>query len=485
MRKQTKAFFSISACLLCVHFFVMEVNTFAAEKQPNVLLLISDDLSPESLGCYGNPQCNTPNIDGLAEAGMRFNKAYCQYPVCGPSRAAMMAGMYPQSTGVISNGASDKFTQNMGDRPTMSQLFKQAGYYSARVSKIYHMRVPGDLTNGVSGPDHEASWTEYFNCPGPEWMTEGEVRHLSNEKLKMDPNKHYALGFGGAFYVVKGSSEGEEQPDTQAATKAIELLKAHQKDPFFLAVGFVRPHVPFVAPAPYFEPYPEAEMELAETIEGDQDDIPVIGRARTSQKMGFTDRPDLKKASLSAYYACVSYMDQQVGRVLNALEELGLRENTIVIFKSDHGYHLGEHEMWQKMSLHEESARIPLIIDAPGKKPGVSESLVQQIDLYPTVATLAGMEIPEHCQGKSLVPILENPKKSVHQLVYTNRKNGHLIRTQDWAYMQYDDGSKELYDMKNDPKQYTNQADNPEFAEQVQVMERMLKRKIRSITGKS
>ena len=227
-------------------FILISASTSAAKDKPNVLLIISDDLTKTALGCYGNPQCKTPHIDRLASQGMQFNRAYCQFPVCGPSRAAMMSGMYAQAIGVTGNGGADYFSKNLGDRPTMSQHFKNNGYYAGRVSKIYHMRIPGDITAGVHGPDHADSWTERFSMHAPEWMSQGEHRHLSNERLRFEKETHYSLGFGGAFYVVKGSTDGEEQPDVMATNKAIDLLQKHRDEPFFLAVGLVRPHVPLV-----------------------------------------------------------------------------------------------------------------------------------------------------------------------------------------------------------------------------------------------
>ncbi|MDB4679993.1 sulfatase-like hydrolase/transferase, partial [Planctomycetaceae bacterium] len=171
---------SFSALVL---FFITGLASSAADR-PNILFIISDDLSAEALSCYGNQQCQTPHIDSLAKQGMKFTRAYCQFPVCGPSRAALMSGMYPQAVGVTGNGSSENFTKRMGNRPSMTQLFKENGWYSARVSKIYHMRVPGDITKGVDGPDHAASWSERFNAHAPEWMSKGGHTHLTNEKLR-------------------------------------------------------------------------------------------------------------------------------------------------------------------------------------------------------------------------------------------------------------------------------------------------------------
>jgi len=449
------------------------VTTAGAQKRKNVLFLIADDLTAEALACYGNRQCKTPAIDSLAARGVRFERAYCQYPLCGPSRAALMSGMYAQAIGVVGNGMARNFTKNLGDRPSMAGVFKNAGYHTARVSKIYHMRVPGDITKGVAGPDHAASWDEAYNIKAPEWMTKGKAEHLTKEKLKFLPDKHYALGFGGAFYVVRGEGDGTEQADVQSAGKAIELLKKLEGKPFFLAVGFVRPHVPLVAPASYFEPYPAKDMQLAARVDDDWDDIPKLGISKNSKRIGLTE--DAKKRRvLSAYYAAVAFMDAQVGRVLETLDELGLRDDTIVVFTSDHGYHLGEHDFWQKMSLHEESTRIPLIVSVPGKPASVTTSLAQQIDIYPTLAEACGLAIPEHVQGKSLVRVLDDPSVAVHEHVYCMKRNGHLIRTQRYAYLSWRDGTSELYDMVKDPHQFRNLAGDKAHAQVVADMKQRL-----------
>jgi iduronate 2-sulfatase len=443
-------------------------------RKLNVLFLISDDLTASALGCYGNRQCKTPHIDRLAGRGVRFNRAYCQFPVCGPSRAALMSGMYAQVIGVTGNGAATRFTRNLGDRPALPQLFRSHGWYTARVSKIYHMRVPGDITAGVDGPDHAPSWTERFNCQGPEWMTKGEHSLPTTQKVRKIPDKHYGLGFGTAFYIVKGASDGAEQPDVQAADKAIELLARHKEEPFFLAVGLVRPHVPLVAPAGFFKPYPLGSIDLAKGVKDDQADIPRPGISLNSKRIGLEGKDDKKREVLAAYYAAVAYMDAQVGRILAALEKEGLRDNTVVVFCSDHGYHLGEHDLWQKMSLHEESARIPLIVSAPGYKPGVSDSLAEQIDLYPTLADLAGLKVPAHCQGKSLKPVLADPGKGVREAAYCLKGRAHLLRTDRWAFISYGnpgrDGPAELYDMKKDPRQFTNLAGDAGHAAVVKEM---------------
>lgn len=466
----------------------------AAADRPDVVFIISDDLTAEALACYGNEQCQTPNIDRLAAEGVKFRRAYCQYPVCGPSRAAMMSGMYPESIGVIGNGSATKFTKNLADRPSMSQHFRNNGYHAARCSKIYHMRVPGDITMGVSGPDHEASWDQTFNAHGAEWMTPGRVSHMSNERLKLDPEGHYSLGFGGAFWAVRahprtpnGPAVSDElvaaqqafsgpksQPDDQATEQAIRILRERDADqPLFLAVGYVRPHVPLVAPEVYFENYPIEKTTLPETREDDYNDIPKAGLPRTGKKMGMVG-PRPRQEIRAAYYACVEYMDAQVGRIVEAVEASGRAENTIFVFTSDHGYFLGEHDFWSKMGLHEESVRIPMIIAGPGIENGVTDSLAQQIDYYPTLSQLASLEIPSHVEGKSLVPVLRDNEATVHDAVFTNRLKGHLVRTPGWAYMRHKDGSEELYDLKTDPRQFTNVAKVSRFADRLVKMRELL-----------
>ncbi len=447
---------------------------------PNVLFIISDDLTAEALSCYGNAQSQTPNIDRLASQGVRFTRAYTQYPLCGPSRAALMSGMYPRAIGVMDNQGADNFSANLGTRPSLAQHFKDSGYYTARASKIYHMKIPGDITAGVDGPDHLASWTERFNCPAPEWHSSGAKEHLSNEQLNFDPTQHYAGGFGGAFYVVKTDTDGSEQPDVQAADKAIELMETHKDKPFFLAVGLVRPHVPLVAPAAWHDRYPAAVMTLPPQLADDEADMSKFARFKTSASSGL-DSVEKKRKVLSAYYASVAFMDAQVGRMLDALDHLGLREKTIVVFVSDHGYHLGEHEQWQKMSLHEESARIPLIIAAPGKAPAISRSLAQMIDIYPTLSELAGLPIADHVQGKSLARLLDNPALEVHDAVYTCVKEDHLLTTSRWSYARYRDGSEELYDHDKDPRQFFNLAAEPAYASELDDLRTKLDAKLAEI----
>lgn len=449
-------------------------------KKPNILFIISDDLTATAVSSYENSVCHTPNIDRLASEGMLYTRAYCQVPFCGPSRASMMFGYYPNATqtyGYVSG------RENVGDdRKSWSQLFKDNGYYTARVSKIFHMGVPIHIEEGSNGTDDEASWTERFNSQGPEWMADGEAELVQNNPYGTKPRQG-----GNVMTIVKADGDDLVHSDGKTAEKTSELIRKHKTKPFFIAVGFVRPHVPFVAPKVYFDPYPYQQMVLPPKVENDWDDIPARGINYVTSVNAKMSEEQEKKA-IAGYYASVAFMDAQVGKVLNTLEEEGLADNTIVIFTSDHGFHLGEHRFWMKVSLHEESTRVPLIIKVPGQKPGVCHSFAELLDLYPTVAELAGLEFSEHLQGRSLAKTLENPDYKVRDMAFsiTPRRGDidFMLRSDKWAYIQYDEDAKsgmELFNMEYDPKQYNNLAHNPKYEEIVLDFQEKLKNKLREI----
>ncbi len=430
-------------------------------EKPNVLFIISDDLTATAVSSYENNVCQTPNIDKLAKQGVRYTAAYCNYPVCGPSRASLMNGYYPHASLTFGYVSGRK---NIGpDRQTLAQLFKDNGYYTARVSKIFHMGVPIDIEKGTNGTDDKASWTERFNSQGPEWTAEGEA-----ELVQGNPDGTIERKGGNVMTIVKADGDDLVHSDGKTALKACELISSHKDEPFFLAVGFVRPHVPFVAPLSYFDPYPFAKIIMPEKVAGDWDDIPKRGINYVTSVNGQMNLEQEKKA-VAAYYASVSFMDAQVGKVLQRLKDEGLEKKTIVVFTSDHGFHLGEHNFWMKVSLHEESVRVPLIIKVPGKKPKVCHSLTELLDLYPTLAALAGLNYSEHIQGKSLTATIDNPEVSLRDTVFSVSQGGRtfLLRTKLWAYIQYDEDAgsgMELFDMIKDPKQFTNLAADPEYA---------------------
>jgi len=288
---------------------------------------------------------------------------------------------------------------------------------------------------------------------------------------------------GNTFVVVEADGDDLAHSDGRTAEKAAELIKKHSQRPFFMGVGFVRPHVPFVAPKKYYQSFPYDSMKLPEKLAGDWDDIPAAGiNYKTSKNMKM-DLEQQRKA-VGGYYASVSYMDAQVGKVMKALEESGVADRTIVIFTSDHGYHLGEHDFWAKVSLHDESARVPLIISVPGKQPAVCDSLVELLDLYPTMANLCGFKAPVRLQGKDISRLLDNPDNAVRDAAFSVNGKGYLLRTAEWAYMRYGangNNGEELFDMVNDPKQYTNLVGKEKYQQKLESLRTAMDEKLASV----
>ena len=440
-----------------------EADSSDTTKIQHVLFLVSDDLKASALGCYGNSLCKTPNIDRLAKEGMVFEHAYCQGLWCAPSRTSFMFSRY-QGEGEI----------NLG------QCFREAGWHSARVGKIYHMRVPGDIIAGTDGNDIPSSWDERFNSAGLEAHTPGHYACL-NLNIFTDAleNRQSTRMPHRMFVTVRYDGDGTDQPDSKSATKAIELLQEHRNKNMFLAVGFVRPHYPNVAPQDFFDHYPWETMPLPQTVEDDLSDIPKAGLAKTrNDNNPIGEYPDNQRRMWAGYYATVEFMDRQVGRILDELDQAGLRDSTAIVFCSDHGYHLGEHGFWQKHNYHEDVTRVPLIISAPGTPPGRTRSLVELVDIFPTLTDLTHIQTPPGVQGKSLVPLLKNPTDSVRDSALSLHK-GHSLRTDEWAFMRYSDDSEELYDMNNDPLQFTNLAGKSEFQEIKNSLATQLQQRLR------
>jgi len=448
--------------------------------RPNVLFLISDDLN-NSLDCYGHPIVKTPNIDKLAERGVRFERAYCQFPLCGPSRNSMLTGLHPNSTGILAN--SQIFRQTIPSHHSLPQSFRLEGYFASRIGKLYHYNVPKSI--GTNGHDDPGSWELELNPAGCDRLE--EEPHI----FSLKPGQ-----FGGTLSWYASPKSDQYHTDGLLAADAEWVLErcARRKDrPFFLAVGFYRPHTPYVSPKPYFNRYPEEQMPVVRGVKEDQADLPspALGSYKKEQDK-LTD--DLRRQCVQAYFASITFMDAQVGRVLDTLDRLGLAENTIVVFTSDHGYHLGEHGLWQKMSVFEESARVPLIIAAPktGVKGGVARDPVGLIDLYPTLAELCGVKTPENLQGQSLVPMLKDPSVTGRGWAITqvsrrlrkkqgNRFYGYSLRTPRWRYTEWAEGERgrELYDHDADPRELTNLAANPGYADTIARLSRELRKAVR------
>lgn len=470
-----------TSLILTILLYSCASKIFAADPpEYNVLFLISDDLTYTALSCYGNRVCETPNIDRLAARGTRFTRAYCQGTYCGPSRASFMSGYYPHATGEL--GYRNP-RPRIGTRATWSQHFMTNGYHATRVSKIYHMGVPGGIESGGHGADDDLSWNERFNSPGPEWKAKGDGETLQNNPEGKKP----AVG-GNTFVVVEADGDDLVHSDGKTAAKACQLIteRKHSKKPFWLGVGFVRPHVPFVAPRPYYEPFlPYSKMILPSKVKDDWKDIPPAGiNYCTSTNMKMDLRRQRK--AIGGYYASVAYMDAQVGKVLDALDQSGLTKKTIIIFTSDHGFHLGEHDFWAKVSLRDESAGVPLIICVPGKKPAVCHSFVELLDLYPTTAALCGLKVPERLQGKDISQMLDDPGHEVRKDAFcvAPMRKGFLLRNRDWAYLQYGEeakGGRELFNMVKDPGQFTNLAGEASHADITRTFQDRLAEKLKAV----
>lgn len=401
----------------------------AAPDKPNVLFLIADDLNT-ALSGFGHKQCKTPNLDRLAERGVKFENMHCQYPVCGASRASLMSGLYPYSNRTLGNEGS--LRGSMPDVVTMSQIFRHRGYYAGRVSKIYHMGIPNEIIAGTAERDDPKSWDEVINIKAPEQDAPGERTNWSPKDKGSQ-----------SFTAVVASGGDSAHADGMAADHAIEILDKVKDKPFFLAVGFVRPHVPLVAPKMYFDRYNRAEMQAPIVPDDDLDDVPEIIRGYKRNSTTYDVTPELHKGLLQAYYASVSYMDAQVGRVLDALKEKGLEDNTIVVFSSDHGYLLGHHHKFQKQHLFEEATRVPFIVSVPWMKAQHgrgTHKITELIDLYPTLADLAGIPAPDNLQGTSLKPLLtdtQSPEWTKTQAFTVSRSGGESIRTAEWRFTQW------------------------------------------------
>lgn len=432
-----------------------------SEDKPNILFISVDDLAA-SLGCYGDLIAKTPHIDRLAATGVRFDRAYNQLPLCNPTRASVMTGMRPDRIKVYD--LDRHFRDEVPDAVTLSQQFMKSGYFAARVGKIYHYNVPASI--GTDGFDDPPSWLLTVNPKG---------RDKDEEDLIFNAEPHRKISAALSWLAAEGTDE--EQTDGMITTEAIKIMEEKKDEPFFLGVGFFRPHTPYVAPKKYFNMYPIEEMRLPYAPVGDRDDIPTAAFAHNCPIPNYNLERDILLGALQSYYACVSFVDAQVGRLLDALDDLGIADNTIVVFWSDHGYHLGEHNgIWQKRTLFEQGARSPLIIRDP-KAAGngtASPRVVEFIDIYPTLTEAAGIETPSDLDGKSLAPLLENPivEWNGHAITQILRPAddrletavmGCSIRTDRWRYTEWAEGASgiELYDHWADPMEFNNLASNP------------------------
>jgi arylsulfatase A-like enzyme len=426
--------------ILAVALLALCGVTRAAEK-PNVLFMAVDDLN-HWLGHLGrNPQAKTPNIDRLAKMGVTFVNAHCAAPVCNPSRAALMSGRRPGKTGVYDNGQD--WRPMIPKEETLTTQFLKAGYNVFGAGKIYH------------GSTHrEGEWTEYFKGGGGGRLQ----RHASAKDAGVGVIQFYPL-----------ANEDADMPDYRVASYALEKLGAKHDKPFFLAIGFVKPHMPFAVPKKYFDLFPLEKIKLPPTKTNDLADVPaggleMGGHGKLHAKIVASGR---WKEAVQAYLASIAFLDAQVGRVLDGLEKSAYREKTIIAFWGDHGWHLGEKAHWRKFALWEEATRAPFIWVAPGviKGGGVCARPVDFMSVYPTLLDLCGIAKPPHVTAESIRPLLSDPKGPWSKpAITTFKRNNHAIRAERWRYIRYADGGEELYDHHADPYEWTNIAAQAEYA---------------------
>lgn len=432
--------------------------------KPNVLLIIADDLR-DTLGCYGNVQAKTPHIDRLAGRAVRFENAFAQYPVCNPSRSSLMLGMRCEQTGIVDNG--EFFRERWPDAVTLPQLLRQGGWATQSFGKIFH--------TANTGENQRAAWLDL----GKSWDSASPI----NPTTRGAKGEYRKLAGGKITWCEIGIIDDpeSEQPDAITASAAIRAMRelSAAKQPWMIAAGFHRPHDPFHAPRKYFELYPKEKLKLSEKP-ADQTAMPplAITGAWVAEFAQFSD--DDKRSFLQAYLAGVSFMDAQVGRLLEELDALKLTENTLIIFLGDHGYHLGEREWWNKSTLFDRSCRAPLLIAAPNATKGKSfASPVEFVDIYPTVADYCGLAHPHPLAGKSLRPVLQDTSCEHKEAAFTlvtrgEHRFGQSVRTQRWRYTQWSDGTSELYDHNSDPEENHDLAKDPQQQNIVSAMKKRL-----------
>lgn len=429
----------IPALCLSVLMICCCLSARAADR-PNVLFIAVDDLN-DWISCLGgHPDCKTPNIDAIADRGVLFTRAYCSAPACNPSRASLMTGIRPSTSGVYLN--SQPWRPAMPDAVTLSQHFMQHGYRVVGGGKIFH----GRYRDG-------ASWHEYFKKTGDPLPPNRPVNGIAK-------TAHFDWG---PLDVADDAMDDHRVVDWAIS----ELQREHDK-PLFLACGIFRPHLPWYVPQRFFDMHPVEKVTLPTIRDDDLADVPPAGKkmARPTGDHKKVIESDNYEKAVQGYLASIAFADYQVGRLLDAFDKSPIKDNTIIVFWGDHGWHLGEKHHWRKLALWEEADRVPFMIVAPGMNKGTCERTVSLLDIYPTLADLCGLPVGDHLEGKSLRPLLADPAGSWDRpVVTTHGRNNHAIRSERWRYIRYADGSEELYDHQTDPLEWKNLAEKGDLAE--------------------
>ncbi len=473
--------------LLLLAFNAIHAKPGFAGERPNVLFIVCDDLN-RHVSIAGYQPIKTPALERLAADGLTFQRAYCQYPVCGPSRASFLSGLYPESTGIVSNTTFIRET-----RPgtiSLPQLFKQNGYWTAGVGKVFHnpKTNPGDV-----------AWHQFEMFQNDESPVEAKLRKTfeakhgsvsdeKNERAWRRVLKENRRSLGGQTPPGYGPTQlrDEQHKDGKNARQVAQWLdrKAHGNKPFFITCGIQKPHVPFWAPQKYFDQYPLNEIRYRPTPTNDWRHRPPLAMVKRFESFGFElgkENDKLRREYMQAYHACISFIDAQIGEVLESLKRNGHWDDTIIVFTSDHGYHLGEHSLWGKVTLFEECARVPMIVRVPGRTKGGTRTggLVELVDVFPTLTELCKINNSPTVQGKSFAALLSRPEGTGKDVAYTVVSRGKLlgrsIRTKRWRYAEWGSPEQaELYDLQADPHEDHNLANVAEYRQQRRAMHKIL-----------
>jgi choline-sulfatase len=427
-------------------------------SRPNILFIAIDDLNDWVGPLGGHPQVQTPNMDLLAGRGVTFTNAHTQAPLCNPSRTSVMTGLRPSTTGIYGLAPWFRAVDEFADRVTLPQHFEQHGYTTYSTGKIYHGgygRKEGDTEFQLLGPG-------------------ASVGVRPETKLVNTPSDNPLVDWG-VF-----PHEDEDKGDWQVASWAVEQLEGDIQEPFFLSAGFFLPHVPLYATQKWFDLYPEDTLKLPPVLREDRDDTPrfswYLHWKLPEPRLRFLEENDQWKNKVRSYLASISFVDSQVGRVLDALEASGHADDTIVVLWSDHGYHLGEKLISGKNTLWDRSTRVPLIFAGPGVSEGVDvQSPAELLDMYPTLVELAGLTMRDDLEGQSLAPQLRDRAAArTRPAITTHNHDNHGVRSERWRYISYADGSEELYDMEADPNEWRNLIGDPQFTDVVEQHRRWL-----------
>lgn len=450
-------------------------------SQPNVLFISIDDLNDCVGGLDGHPQAITPNMEKLFEQGLLFSNAHCSQAVCTASRNSLLSGLHPSSSGWYGSTSAMRrsFDDVMGDHKMLPQHFKDAGYKTMAVGKIFH--------SGVS--DYKDRTDDFWDEYASDYKVPKELKKRGDgyggTKFYPFPKEgsqivnHYGEEFADGHSLCYGALERDDMPDGKMFDElisdwAVDKLSEDHEKPFFLAVGFVRPHVPYTAPKEFFDLYDLDNIQVPSFPKNEMADIPIMGKSvaygtiKTGDHYAVVNLSDSYWRELVyGYLACVSFVDHELGKVLKALEDSRYADNTIVVLWSDHGQHLGEKKHWRKQALWEESTKVPFFIKAPGIRDGkaMTDQAVSLLDIYPTLVDLCGLPAAPKLEGNSLRPLLKNPNTSWDKPVLSTWYYGnHSVRSNDWRYIRYRDGGEELYDHQSDPGEHNNLAGNPQYA---------------------